>query len=101
MLNLTVSNLGWALFGAVLALAVRAPVVAIGIGVAYAIPGETILAAISSGVGRWLPGQVLAAIAAGGTETISYPAALATLLVYAVVAIVASLLVFARRDVAV
>lgn len=101
MLNLAVSNLGWALFGAVLALALRSPVVAIGIGVAYALPGESILAAVSSDAARWLPGQVLAAVASGGTDTIAYPAALGTLLVYAAAAIAGSVFVFSRRDVAV
>lgn len=101
VVNLVVSNLGWAIFGAVLALALRSPVVAIGIGVAYALPGENILAAISSDAGRWLPGQILAAVAAGGTDTVSYLAALVTLLVYAAIALAGSVIVFARRDVAV
>ena len=75
-------------------------VAAVGIGVAYALPLETILGLISTSVTRWLPGKVLAAVAAGGTEAIGYSAGLATLTAYGVVAVAGMCLVFARRDVA-
>jgi ABC-type transport system involved in multi-copper enzyme maturation permease subunit len=97
---LLLATLGWGLFGAVLALWFRSPVVAISVGVAYALPLEAILGGVASGAARWLPGKLLAAIAAGGNDTVGFTTALVTFAVYAAAASAAATTVFVRRDVA-
>lgn len=100
VLQLIVATLGWGAFGAVLGVAFRSPVIAIVIGVVYALPLESVLGNISNGVARWLPGKLLAAVAAGGDSTVSLTAALFTFIVYAIVALGGTVWLFARRDVA-
>lgn len=90
------SMLGFALVGAVLALVLRSPVAAIGAGVAYVIPVESILAGISSAAQDVLPGQLLAAVADG---TASAPN-LALLAAWLAGAAALAAWLFARRDVA-
>jgi ABC-type transport system involved in multi-copper enzyme maturation permease subunit len=90
---------GYALIGIVLGMLLRSPVPAVGVGVAYALPFETILYGAAPGVARWLPGQLLGAIAEGGTAEVSLAAALVLGGLYAAVAMGATLAAFARRDV--
>jgi ABC-type transport system involved in multi-copper enzyme maturation permease subunit len=97
--NLTLAAAGWSLFGALLALVFRSPATAIGIGVAYALPFETILDAVTDSVGRWLPGQLLVALAEGGNDTASYAAATLTLVAYAVIATGPALWSFRQQDI--
>jgi ABC-2 type transport system permease protein len=97
--NLAVAAIGWSLFGALLALAFRSPATAIGVGVAYVLPFETILDTVSDDVGRWLPGQLLTALAQGGNDTASYPAAGLTLTAYAALVTGPALRSFRRQDV--
>jgi ABC-2 type transport system permease protein len=97
--NLAAATLGWGLLGAVLGIAFRSPAAAVGIGVAYALPLESILGAIANGAGRWLPGKLLAALASGGNSTASYAASAVTLALYATLAAVGTMMLFARRDV--
>ena len=47
---------------------------------------------------RWLPGQLLSALAHGGTSS-SYAHALVTLIVYAAIVALGTLVLFQRRDV--
>jgi ABC-2 type transport system permease protein len=98
VVELVVATLGWGVFGAVLAVAFRSPVIAIVVGVVYALPLENILGNIS-GVARWLPGKLLSAIAAGGNSTSSLAAAGLTVLLYAVIALGGALWIFRQRDV--
>ena len=97
--NLALASLGWGLLGAVLGVVFRSPAAAVGIGVAYALPLESILGAIAHGAGRWLPGKLLAALASGGNSTASYGAAAVTLALYAMLAAVGTMILFTRRDV--
>jgi ABC-2 type transport system permease protein len=97
--ELVVATLGWGVLGATLAIAFRSPVVAVVVGVVYALPLESIIGAISNSVSRWLPGKLLAALAAGGNSTASLIAASWTIAVYAIVAIGFAVTLFTRRDV--
>jgi ABC-2 type transport system permease protein len=97
--NLLLSTLGFALIGAVLGVALRSPVAAIGVGIAYALPFEAILSSTISGIDRYLPGSLLQILAAGGDDAVSYAAAGVTLTLYGVVAIVVAGTLFVRRDV--
>lgn len=97
--NLYLAVLGWGTFGALLAVILRSPVSAIGVGVAYALPLEAILSATVHGLDRWLPGQLLDTLAVGGNATASYSTAALTLLAYGAVAATAVAVLFTRRDV--
>jgi ABC-type transport system involved in multi-copper enzyme maturation permease subunit len=99
VVELVGATLGWGVLGAVLAVVFRSPVVAVVVGVVYALPLESILGAISGSVSRWLPGKLLAAIAAGGNSTATLTAGSWTIVVYAAIAIGGTLLLFTRRDV--
>ena len=99
ILNLVLAVIGWGTFGAVLAVILRSPVTAIGVGLAWALPLEAILGATINGLDRWLPGQLLDTLAAGGNATATYAGAALTLLLYGAVAIAVAAVVFTRRDV--
>ena len=98
--NLLLATLGWGLVGALLALVLRAPAAAVGVGLAYALPGELLLTTAWSDGARWLPGQLLDTLAQGGTAAVTYGSAGLLLALYGVVAMVAGTTLFARRDVA-
>jgi ABC-2 type transport system permease protein len=98
--NLLVATLGWGLLGALLGLVLRAPAAAVGVGLAWALPGELLVTAAWSDGARWLPGQLLGALAEGGTTAVTYGWAGLLVALYAVVAVIAGTTLFARRDVA-
>jgi ABC-2 type transport system permease protein len=98
--NLLVATFGWGLVGALLALVLRAPAAAVGVGLAWALPGELLVTAAWSDGARWLPGQLLDTLAQGGTAAVTYGWAGLLLALYGVVAVVAGTTLFARRDVA-
>jgi ABC-2 type transport system permease protein len=98
--NLLLATLGWGLLGTVLALVLRAPAAAVGVGLAYALPGELLVTAAWSDGARWLPGQLLDTLAQGGTAAVTYGWAGLLLALYALVAVVAGTTLFTRRDVA-
>ena len=98
--NLLLATLGWGLVGALLALVLRTPAAAVGVGLAWALPGELLVTAAWADGARWLPGQLLDALAQGGTAAVTYGWAGLLLALYAVVAMVAGTTLFARRDVA-
>lgn len=97
--DLYLSLLVWGTLGLALATLTRSAGIAIGVGVGYVLLVEAVIAAVAGDVGDWLPGSILTALAQGGTEAVSYAAAGATGAAYVAVALVASLLVFGRRDV--
>ena len=99
VLNLVLAVIGWGTFGAVLAVILRSPVAAIGVGLAWALPLEAILSATVNGLDRWLPGQLLDSLATGGNATASYGTAALTLLLYGAAATTAAAILFSRRDV--
>jgi ABC-2 type transport system permease protein len=98
--DLILAASGWTLFGALLAEAFRSPVTATAVGIAYALPFETILTNVSTDLGRWLPGQLLTTLAEGGSSTTSSTAALLTLIAYAIPCSGLALWSFQRQDVA-
>ncbi len=90
---------GYATFGAALGVLLRAPVLAVAVGVAWLLPLETILTGVLDGADRWLPGQLLSAVAADGTSAVTLAAALVTAGAYLAVAAGAGAATFVRRDV--
>ncbi len=99
LLHVYLAALGYGVMGAALAVTFRSPPVAIAIGVAYALPGEAIMISIWEDGERWLPASLLSTLAQGGTSTVSYSHALLMTAIYASVACVLTMLLFARRDV--
>lgn len=97
--NLLLATLGFGLIGAILGVVLRSPVAAIGAGVAYALPVEAILSATIGGIDRFLPGQLLQIVASGGGHSPTYSAAALTFVLYAGVAMIATGVLFAWRDV--
>jgi ABC-2 type transport system permease protein len=88
------------LVGALLGLVLRAPAAVVGVGLAWALPGELLVTAAWSDGARWLPGQLLDTLAQGGTTAVTYGWAGLLLALYGVLAMVAGTTLFARRDVA-
>jgi ABC-2 type transport system permease protein len=99
ILHIYLASIGYGILGTALAVLLRSPTLAVGVGVAYALPGEAIINRLWNGGDRWLPGQLLDALARGGTSTTSYAHALITLLIYAVIVATGTLVLFQRRDV--
>jgi len=99
--NLMLAAAGFGVFGALLALIVRASAPAVIIGVAWTVVVENLLARAWPNVGHWLPGQQLSAIVAGGNDISGYTWALGLGMAFVAAAAVAGSALFRRRDVAV
>lgn len=98
--NSVIATAVWGLFGALIAMASRSAAISIAAGVAYFLIGEQlILHSLWPSTADWLPAGVLDTLAAGGTDTLSYAAAVALAGLYAAIAYVASSTIFERRDV--
>lgn len=95
--RLALVSLGYGAIGAVLAIAFRAPVPAIGVGVAYGLVLDGLVATVLGDAAAWLPGQALAAVAAGGTSALGLGAACALAVAWTTAAAVASGLILRRR----
>jgi ABC-type transport system involved in multi-copper enzyme maturation permease subunit len=89
----------WASFGVAIAMLVRSAPIALAIGIAWSGPFEHLVGDVWTSANQWFPGLLLEAFAVGGTDDVAYSRALLVLAVYAVAALAAAALVFARRDV--
>jgi ABC-2 type transport system permease protein len=89
----------WITFGTTVAVIARSTPLALGIGIAWAGPIEHITVDSWAGANRWFPGLLLEAVAANGTTDVTLGRALLLGTVFTAAALVASLTVFARRDV--
>lgn len=99
LLHVYLTILAFGLIGTALAVIFRSPAIAIGLGVAYALPGEAIINALWDNGDRWLPVQLLDAVAHGGNSSTSYSRALLLILLYSAVIAGGTLILFSRRDV--
>jgi ABC-2 type transport system permease protein len=99
--NTALAMAGYGTVGAALAILLRTPVAAIGVGLAWLIPGEAILSGAIEGADQWLPGQLLAAVIEGGSDTVAYGTALLTLAAYLLMTATCCAWLFRRRDVTV
>ena len=97
--NLTISTLLWALFGAAIAVVTRSASTAITAGVAYFLVGENLLRLAWDDVGNWLPAGLLDIFTAGGSTDVAYLASAGLLALYAAAATTTLSTVFARRDI--
>jgi hypothetical protein len=93
------SPIGWGLLGAVLALLLRSPAAALGVGLAYALPFELVVTSAWTAGQPWLPGQLLRTLAEDGSPAVAYGRAALVLTIYGTVAVVIAATLFARRSV--
>lgn len=106
-LNVTAGAFVWALMGAMLAVVFRSGFPAIGVGIAYPLVVEGLLALVLEDVVKWMPGTVLGRLAAGDAASafgqagaqLDYGTAVLLTLAYAVVFATVSVVLLARRDV--
>lgn len=99
MVEIIFATIGWGALGAVLAVVLRSPVVAIVVGLVYALAVESILISLDKGLNSWLPGRLLTAIGSGGNSDVSLFRASLTISIYALIAITAVTVLFAKTDV--
>jgi ABC-type transport system involved in multi-copper enzyme maturation permease subunit len=86
-------------FGAILALLLKTPVAAIGIGIAFFLIVENLLGGLLSGTSDWLPGNIVSSVASGGNDSHGFWDGLALILGYVGVLGGVSLAWFNRSDV--
>ncbi len=99
-LNVTISVIGYGLFGMILGLLLRSPISSISIGVLWLLIVENIVGALKASTLKWLPGNQFSSIASGGSETVSYTHALTFGGTYVFVGLLIAVVLFVRRDVA-
>lgn len=97
--NLLVATLAAGTLGALLAVLARSAGAAIGIGLAWLLPGEALLAGLVDGLDAILPGQRFADLAASGTASLTSPGSLLVTLAVAAAAPAVAVATFTRRDV--
>lgn len=98
-LDLFGALLVWGTIGLVLATVTKSAAVAISVGVGYVLVVEAVVEAAIKSLGDWLPGNTLTALAQGGTSTVSYGAALALGVAYALAGLAIAITVIRRRDI--
>jgi hypothetical protein len=103
--NVLISTIGYGTIGMVLGLVLRSPISSISIGVGWLLVVESIVSIAWSPSADWMPGSLLGVVAAGGSplgvsETLSYTEALMRVSALLLVAALATLFTFRRRDVA-
>ncbi|CAB4872357.1 unannotated protein [freshwater metagenome] len=99
-LNVTISVIGYGLFGMILGLLLRSPISSISIGVLWLLIIENIVGALKASSLNWLPGNQFSSIASGGSESVSYTHALTFGGAYVFVGLFIAVVLFVRRDVA-
>ncbi|MBX6389654.1 MAG: ABC transporter permease [Frankia sp.] len=99
VLNGLINAWGYGVLGAFVAILFRSPAASISVGLAYVLPVEIIVTGIWRPAGDWLPGQLLQAIANGGAGyAIAYADAGVRVLLYGLVAVLITTLLFRYRD---
>ena len=97
--NAVLATVVWGLIGAILAMVTRSASAAITTGIAYLLVGENLLSLVWDTASEWLPSGTLTTFTEGGTELVSYSQSAVMLAAYAVVSLVATFVVFQRRDI--
>lgn len=98
--NVAVAAVIYGLFGALLGVATRSSAISIAAGIAYFLLGEMLVfQAVWENAGDWLPAGVLSTFATGGSDTLSYGRSMVIALIWGAFALIASLVIFERRDI--
>lgn len=99
-INVSISVIGFGIFGMIMGLLLRSPISSIAIGVLWILIIENLLGAVRSSTLEWLPGSQLNAIALGGTPQVSYIHGMTLAGIYIAVGGLVAAVLFSRRDVA-
>lgn len=97
--NVSISVIGFGIFGMIMGLLLRSPISSIAIGVLWILIIENLLGAVRSSTLEWLPGSQLQVIALGGTPQVSYMDAMALAGTYIAVGGIIAAVLFSKRDV--
>lgn len=97
--NFLIPSLVWGLIGLTIAVLTRSSGLSIGIGIGYLLVVENLIGIAAPDITDYLPGGTLSALAAGGTDDLSWAAALGLTALYGVAAAAISLLAFRNRDI--
>ena len=97
--NLSLGLAVWGMIGFAIAVATRSTAAAIAGGIGYVLVVENLLGLLNQDLTPWLPGSAITALVAGGDATLSYSMALALALLYILLGLIISLVVFQRRDI--
>jgi ABC-2 type transport system permease protein len=98
--NVSLSVIGFGIFGMIMGLLLRSPISSIAIGVLWILIIENLLGAVRSSTLEWLPGSQLNVIAVGGTSQVTYMHGLTLAGIYIAVGGLIAAALFSRRDVA-
>ena len=98
-LNVMVATVVWGLTGAVLAMLTKSASAAITAGIAYMMIGENLLSLVWDTASEWLPSGTLSTFTAGGSSAVDYGQSALLLSLYAAAFVVATFVVFQRRDI--
>jgi len=97
--NVLVGTVVWGLAGAVLAMLTKSASAAITTGIAYLLIGESLLGLVWDTASNWLPSGTLTTFTGGGSAAVSYEQSALLLALYAAAFVVATFVVFQRRDI--
>lgn len=98
--NVAAAAVIYGLFGGLLGTATRSSAISIAAGIAYFLLGETLVfQAVWQSAGDWLPAGVLSTFATGGSDSLSYTNSAILAVAWGAVALVATIIIFQRRDV--
>ena len=100
VVNVSISVIGFGIFGMIMGLLLRSPISSIAIGVLWILIIENLLGAVRSSTLDWLPGSQLNSIAVGGTLQVSYTHAMSLAGIYLAVGGLIAAVLFSKRDVA-
>ncbi len=100
LLNVYISMVFFAIIGISLGLFLRSPISSISIALVWLLIIENLIGAVKPVTLDWMPGSQLQTIAQGGSELISYSHALILGSSFVFFALIASSLLFTKRDVA-
>lgn len=96
--NLIAAAWAWAAIGVLLAVVLRSAPAAIGVGIAYVLPVEILMAEVAPDA-WWLPGRLIVRLARDGESAAAHTEALIGAAVWAVGAIACAVMVFKARDI--
>ncbi len=97
--NFLVPVLVWGLIGLMIAVLTRSSGTAIGVGIGWLLVVENLIGITAPDITHLMPGGTLSALAAGGTNDLSWSSALSLTLLYGALAACISLFAFRNRDI--
>jgi ABC-type transport system involved in multi-copper enzyme maturation permease subunit len=97
--NVMIATVVWGFAGAILAMVTRSASTAITVGIGYLLVGEQLLTLVWDTSTDWLVSGTLTTFTSGGTAAVSYGQSAVLLALYAAAFLVATFVVFQRRDI--